>query len=85
VHVLLQDAILRLEHRYRGRLRRSMTSREVLCSLAAEHQLRATLATLVVAVEHSVFGAMELGQEDFERCQEAWEQVVTGRTAGKAP
>lgn len=79
VHLLLQLAVRRLEHRLRRTVPPNLTSREMLRLRDLEAPARTPLSTLVEAVELSHFGGLPATREDFQRCAEAYQRMGTGR------
>jgi hypothetical protein len=76
VHALLVDALLSLERTQKVTIHPSTTSREVIRQLAGDGGVLSLLTTLVVAVEHSLFAGMSISRDDYQRCRDAWWQII---------
>lgn len=68
---LLRACLAQLAGRGVVSLTSATTSREVLRQVGDQREARRSLAVLVTAVEHSAFGGLELGPDDYSRCRDA--------------
>lgn len=80
VHLLLRLALKHLEKGAGGPLPAGLTSREVLRRSRLGGDERESLATLVEAVERSLFGALPVTRREYDTCAAAFERL-TGRGA----
>lgn len=77
-HRLLAKATAHLDSAHQLRLRRSMTSREILGALEGSES-RSDFATLVSAVERSHFGVARLGASEFDQVRSAYQSLTGGQ------
>ena len=53
----------------------STTSREVLSSVRLQQQARLALSDLVLTVEVSLFGGLDVGERDYQRCMASYQRL----------
>jgi len=77
-HALLVRALATLGARRGRAFPVSSTSREILASNSLAPGQRAPLEALVAPVERAVFGGVELGVDDWDRCRTAYRNLEVG-------